>query len=398
MQPQVLTPQHQPEREGRAATDAAGLRILLVDGELRARQLLSDALSREGFLCEMCRSGEEALGALDRGPFDAVIAELALPGVSGLALVEEGRRRRLQTAFLLATDDQDIRTGIEAMKRGAADCLLKPFQPDCVVVSVHRALKMRRMELELERYKNDLEGMVEDRTKKLLTAIKRVDQAHNEAMEVLGAALDARDDETGGHAMRVTRYCLEIARSMGCPAEQLDAMTRGAYLHDIGKIGIPDAILLKKGKLTPQERAVMQVHVEIGYDLIKRAAFMAPGAEIVLTHHERYDGMGYPRGLKAEEIPLGARIFAVADTLDAMTSERPYRRALPFSVARAEIICESGRQFDPSVVQAFLSIPERVWETIRLEVSGLRGKTIPDIPKLSVIWHRWGRRHAASSS
>src|SRR3989449_7537576 len=132
--------------EGRGATDAAGPRILLVDGELRARQLLSDALSREGFLCEMCRSGEEALESLDRGPFDAVIAELAMPGVSGLALVEEGRRRHPQAAFLLATDDQDIRTGIEAMKRGAADCLLKPFQPDGVVASVHRALKMRSEE------------------------------------------------------------------------------------------------------------------------------------------------------------------------------------------------------------------------------------------------------------
>jgi putative nucleotidyltransferase with HDIG domain len=382
---------------GSVETGLATPRILLIVVDVGTSQRLSDALSQEGFLCEARQSGEEALKALEREPFDVVIAELSLSGISGLALVEEGRRKYPSSAFLLATDDGDIRAGLEGMRRGAADCLLKPFQLDGVVASVYRALRMKRLEQQLEKYKRDLECLVDDRTLKLLAAIQRVDQAHDDAMEVLGAALDARDDETGGHAQRVTRYCLEIAKRMGCPTEQLEAITRGAYLHDIGKIGIPDAILLKKGKLTPQERAVMQVHVEIGHNLIKRAVFMAPAAEIVLAHHERYDGMGYPRGLKGEEIPLEARIFAVADTLDAMTSDRPYRRALPFSVARAEIVCESGRQFDPKVAQAFLSVPERLWENIRLEVSRLRGKTGPDVAKLSLIWHRWGGRHAASS-
>ena len=144
-------------------------------------------------------------------------------------------------------------------------------------------------------------------------------------------------------------------------------MPRGVYLHDIGKFGIPDAILRKPGKLTEEETAIMETHVRIGYELVCRIGFLAGSAEIVLTHHERYDGTGYPQGLLGEEIPLSARIFAIADTLDAMTSDRPYRRALPYSVAREEIIRGSGRQFDPAVVKGFLSIPEVLLETIRLE-------------------------------
>lgn len=152
---------------------------------------------------------------------------------------------------------------------------------------------------------------------------------------------------------------------MGVEPERLKHIERGSYLHDIGKIGIPDAILLKPGKLTPDEKQIMESHARIGYDLVSRIAFLAPAAEIVLTHQERYDGTGYPQGLLGEEIPLGARIFAVADTLDAMTSDRPYRRALPFAKAHEEIKREAGRQFDPNVVKTFLSISERTWNDIR---------------------------------
>jgi HD-GYP domain-containing protein (c-di-GMP phosphodiesterase class II) len=204
--------------------------------------------------------------------------------------------------------------------------------------------------------------------------MRRIEQTYDDTLEALAAALDLRDNETAGHSRRVTRYCLEMANAIGCSGEQLKQITRGAHLHDIGKIGIPDAILLKPGKLTAGEREVMQRHARIGYELVSRIAFLAPAAEIVLTHQERYDGTGYPQGLVGEEIPLGARIFAVADTLDAMTSDRPYRRALPFAAAQAEITRESGRQFDPEVVRVFHSISEKVWEDIRLEVTTGRRK------------------------
>jgi cyclic di-GMP phosphodiesterase len=189
--------------------------------------------------------------------------------------------------------------------------------------------------------------------------------------------LDLRDTETEGHSRRVSRYTMEIAHAYGCSDDQLKQIARGSYLHDIGKIGIPDSILLKPGKLTPSERATMELHARIGYELVCRIGFLAEAAEIVLTHQERYDGAGYPIGLKGEEIPIGARIFAVADTLDAMTSDRPYRSALSFSYARTEITRESDRQFDPKVVEVFLAIPEQYWQDMRQEIAKGRPISLP---------------------
>ena len=171
-------------------------------------------------------------------------------------------------------------------------------------------------------------------------------------------------------------YSIAIARAMGCSEGDLKQIERGAYLHDIGKIGIPDSILLKPGKLTSEQTAIMETHARIGYNLVCRIAFLAPAAEIILTHQERFDGTGYPQGLVEAEIPLGARIFAVADTLDAMTSDRTYRRALSFTAAREEILRQSGRQFDPKVVNVFLSIPENAWADIRYQVAN-RTRTLP---------------------
>ena len=196
--------------------------------------------------------------------------------------------------------------------------------------------------------------------------------AYDELLGVLGVALDFRDNETAGHSRRVVRYCLEIAQAMGCTSDLWVQLNRGAHLHDLGKIAIPDAILFKKGKLSPEEWGVMRTHPWIGYNLVSRISLLASVAGIMLTHHERYDGTGYPQGLKGDEIPLGARIFAVADTLDAMTSDRPYRKALTFSDARDEITRESGRQFDPEVVKTFLAIPE---EMLRGVILGEKRRT-----------------------
>jgi len=352
--------------------DPGPVRALLVDDEVAICSLLSDKLSREGFECQCASSGEEALKSLAEGAYDLVISDLRMPGISGLELLEEVRRRYPRSAFLMATGVDDVQTGVEAMRKGAGDYLVKPFQLEEIISRVKQVLEKKRLELEVENYRHHLEEIVEQRTRQLQAAMKRIELTYDETLEALGAALDLRDDETAGHSRRVTRYSLEIAKTMGCTAEQMKHISRGAYLHDIGKIGVPDSILLKGAKLTGEETALMQKHVRVGYELVSRIAFLAPAAAIVLTHHERYDGTGYPQGLREEEIPLGARIFVVADTLDAMTSDRPYRRALPFSAAQAEIIRESGRQFDPEIVRVFLSIPEKVWEDIRMEVAGVR--------------------------
>ncbi len=351
--------------------------ILVVDDDRGISGLLSEKLTHEGYACRCHPGAEEALAALSQESYDAIISDLRMPGMSGLVFLGEVRKKYPHVAFLMSTGVDDIRVGIAAMKQGADDYLVKPFQLDAVVVGLERALEKKRLAIEVENYRRHLERMVDQRTKQLQAAMKRIEMTYDETLEALGAALDLRDNETAGHSRRVTRYCLEMARSMGCSSEQLKHIARGSYLHDIGKIGIPDAILLKPGKLTEEETAVMQTHARIGYDLVSRIAFLAPAAEIVLTHQERYDGTGYPQGLVGNEIPLGARIFSVADTLDAMTSDRPYRRALPLAAAQAEIEREAGRQFDPEVVRVFLSFPEDAWENVRLEVAGLRANGLP---------------------
>jgi cyclic di-GMP phosphodiesterase len=344
-------------------------RILVVDDEEPVCTLLSERLGPAGFDCRTCSSGENAMEVLGSEPFDAIISDLNMPGISGLELLENARQKHPHAAFLMVTGVDDLRVAIQAMKQGADDYLVKPFQFDVVLASVRRALERKDLEKQVENYRHNLEEMVAQRTRQYQAALKRIEMTYDETLEALGAALDLRDNDTAGHSQRVSHYCIEIAKAMEVESERLKHIERGSYLHDIGKIGIPDAILLKPGKLTPEEKQIMESHARIGYNLVSRIAFLAPAAEIVLTHQERYDGTGYPQGLLGEEIPLGARIFAVADTLDAMTSDRPYRRALSFAIAREEVEREAGRQFDPQVVKVFLSIPEQTWQAIRAKVS-----------------------------
>jgi cyclic di-GMP phosphodiesterase len=363
-------------------------RVLLVDDEHVVWEILGEKLGRSGFDWRGCSSPHEALAFLGKEHFDAIVSDLKMPGMTGLDLLSKTQTKHPHMAFVMATGEDDIRVAVDAMKHGADDYLVKPFHLDAAVESVRRALRKKHMEAELERYRHQLEDMVERRTHQLQIAMKRIERAYDETLEALGVALDLRDTETAGHSRRVSLYCLEIARAIGCTNEQLKTIARGAYLHDIGKIGIPDSVLLKQGKLTPEEMTVMQTHVRIGYELLSRIPFLSSASEIVLAHQERYDGAGYPQGLVGEEIPLGARIFAIADTLDAMTSDRPYRQALPFKTAREEIIRESGKQFDPDVVRVFLSLPEQTWEDIRRQVANARGRVNRSDPDVEQTFMR----------
>lgn len=339
-------------------------RILVVDDEPAACKLLCLMLAEPGYCCVTSDSGEHALVALQREHFDAVISDLHMPGISGMELLSEVRRCYPHLVFLVTTGVDDLDMGVRAMRDGADDYLVKPLRDTAVLASLENALHKRELERQVENYRQHLEEMVAERTEQLQTALEQLERSYEETLQALGAAIDLRDDETEGHSMRVCRYSLEIARAMGWPEKQLENLARGAYLHDIGKLGIPDGILLKPGPLTHDERKLMQKHAQIGFDVVKHIPFLADAAEIILMHHERYDGAGYPRGLKGSEILLGARIFSVADTLDAVTSDRPYRRASSFESAREIIRRQSGKQFDPQVVKAFLEIPEDTWPTI----------------------------------
>jgi putative nucleotidyltransferase with HDIG domain len=339
-------------------------RVLVVDDELAACRLLSVLLGPPDYYCAMAGNGAEALLALQREPFDAVISDLQMPGMSGIELLSEVRRRHLHVAFLVTTGVDDVDVGVAAMRSGADDYLVKPLLETVVVASLGRALHKQRLEQQVENYRQHLEEMVVERTAQLQTALQQVEGSYEDTLRALGAAIDLRDRETGGHSQRVCRYSLEIARAMSWSDQQLGSLARGAYLHDIGKLGVPDHILLKPGPLTADERTLMQQHVQIGFELVQGIPFLVDAAEIVLTHHERHDGSGYPRGLKAEEIPPGARIFAVADSFDAITSDRPYRRASPFDAGRETIRREADRLFHPEIVSVFSSIPAETWSTM----------------------------------
>jgi putative nucleotidyltransferase with HDIG domain len=346
------------------STPAGVARVLVVDDELATRKLLAVMLGEAGVPCKAAASAEEGLMALESDPVDAVLSDLQMPGTSGMAFLAQVRRRYRHLAFLMMTGVDDIRVGIEAMKKGADDYLVKPLQIEIVMASLERALEKKRLEQEVENYRQHLEEMVKERTGQLEAALWRVERGYEHTLEALGAAIDLRDSETSGHSQRVTLYSTKIAKELGVAEHELKTIAMGAWLHDIGKLAIPDAILLKPGALTEEEWVIMRSHAQRGFDLVKRIAFLADAAEIVLTHHERCDGSGYPRGLKMADIPMGARIFGVADTVDAMTSNRPYRLALSFEEARDEIRCGSGSRYDPRVADAFLSVAIENWKEI----------------------------------
>jgi putative nucleotidyltransferase with HDIG domain len=214
-----------------------------------------------------------------------------------------------------------------------------------------------------------LESLLAAKTEELHSLTNELTRSYDNTLQLLGDALDLKDSETEGHSRRVTAFTIAIARAMGVPRNQILMIARGAFLHDIGKMTIPDKVLFKPGKLDDGERAIMREHCYNGYQMLKKIDFLKEAAEIVYAHQEHYDGTGFPRGLKGNEIPLGARIFSVADTLDAITSDRPYRAARSITAARKEIQAWNGRQFDPEVVKVFLSMPDGIFEDLGREIN-----------------------------
>jgi response regulator RpfG family c-di-GMP phosphodiesterase len=368
--------------------NALALRVLVVDDEVSVRRVMTAVLAQLGFPCETAASGDEALRVLETHGIDAVISDLQMPGMSGMELLSKVKQSYPRLVFLMVTGVDDIRVGIQAMREGADDYLVKPLQVDASIVlaSLTRALHVKRLEQEVENYRHHLEEIVVEQTGQLRQALRQIERSYDHTLEVLGAAIDLRDSPTAGHSRRVFLYSIEIAKAMGGMENQMRSIGMGAWLHDIGKLAIPDAILLKPGPLTDEERAIMRRHAQIGYDLVKGIPFLADAAEIIFAHHERCDGSGYPRGLKVQEIPVGARIFAVADTFDAMTSDRPYRRALPFQASREVIERGAGKHYDLRVARVFLSIPDETWEVIRRETAAIQAfafATASDIQALS---------------
>jgi putative nucleotidyltransferase with HDIG domain len=274
--------------------------------------------------------------------------------------------------IIVITSFGDIDVAVDAIRLGAYDYIVKPFNISQVTISVRRALERRRLLLENVQYKKSLEHKVVEKTIDLIRKNKKLEQqakllegllrdlreSYESTLDAMVSAIESRDCETKHHCRRVQAYAVLLAQRLAVTPEQLVDISYGALLHDVGKIGVPDSILLKPGKLTEQEWEVMRSHTRIGYKMLSRIKFLQGAADIVRYHHERWDGAGYPTGTAGHDIPLGARIFSIIDTFDAITSKRPYKEALPVQHARDEIRRCAGSQFDPALVEEFLKVSD----------------------------------------
>jgi putative nucleotidyltransferase with HDIG domain len=345
-------------------------RILVVDDERAVLDLLVSLLGRSGYDVSAAGDAERALLHLQDDPgCSLVLSDVMMPGVDGLSLLDVIGRDYPRVPVVMLTAVQDVRVATSAFRRGAVDYLVKPFDRNQLLAVVSRALEHGRLLKQNAAYRQNLEEIISARTSRLRATMRDLEKSYDFTLEAMGDALDLRDAETEGHSRRVTAYTIALAREVGLDPEHLRTIAGGAFLHDIGKIATPDRILLKPGKLDAEEIAIMRQHCALGYQLVRKIPFLRDASEIVYAHQETFDGTGYPRGLRGEEIPLGARIFAIADTLDAMTSDRPYRKGLSFAEARAEILRCSGSQFDPNIVKVFLGMPEGLWADLRCEVA-----------------------------
>jgi putative nucleotidyltransferase with HDIG domain len=345
-------------------------RILVVDDETHVRSMIGATLERQGYDVQLAISGHEALEMLDNNTFDLVLTDIVMQDGNGIFLLDRIRGNQPNLPVVMVTAIHDISVAIDSMRRGAFDYLLKPFEREHLMATIVRALEHRQALQESHNYQQNLEEVVRARTEMLRQAMEDLEHSYDITLEALGDALDLKDSETEGHSKRVTAYTIALARAMGISPAEIKVIARGAFLHDIGKMAIPDEILRKPAALTPGEQEIMREHCTRGFNILRKIPFLSEAAEIVFCHQEHFDGSGYPSGLRGGEIPIGARIFAVADTVDAITSDRPYRRASSFDSARQEILRCSGTQFDPSVVEVFLKIPNELWHELRSEITG----------------------------
>lgn len=342
--------------------------VLIVDDDEMVVSFIRESLAGTNALTRSACHVGEALSLLRQEKIDVVITDIHMPGASGFEMLAQVQLIDASIVLIVITGSRDLDLAVKVIRSGADDFLMKPFTPDDLRASVSNSLRKRQMILNGKAYQALLKSQVHQHAHDLQLALRHLEATYRETLKALGAALDTRDIETHAHSERVAQYALTLGRVLKMTVPELTTLERGVYLHDIGKIGIPDRVLLKDGSLRQEEWDVMKRHPQLGYRLASRVEFLKDAAKIILAHHERYDGNGYPYGLRGETIPLGARVFAVVDALDAITSDRPYRKARPLSTAREEIATYRGAQFDPKIVDAFMSIPEITWAEIRESV------------------------------
>ncbi|MEO6392660.1 MAG: HD domain-containing phosphohydrolase [Pyrinomonadaceae bacterium] len=342
--------------------NGAKAKILIVDDENEIRELLRDTLADQ-FDCLAVASAEEALELLNGQ--EVIISDILMEGMSGLEMIPHVLERSPDTVVLMISGESSIDSAITAMRHGAFDYLVKPFNLNQLVAAVQRAYEHHQLVAAKRLYENELERLVARRTVELDRALTSVEDSYRMTLKALAAALETRDHDTHGHSERVVAFSLRLGQELGLGKKWLRSLEFGSLLHDIGKIGVPDAILHKPAKLTEEEWKTMRQHPELGGRILAGIPFLAGASRVISQHHEMWNGHGYPLGLRGEEIDINARIFAVADTYDAITSDRVYRAAQSYEVAAAELDKFAGEQFDPDVVAAFHRVPRADWDRLR---------------------------------
>jgi putative nucleotidyltransferase with HDIG domain len=333
--------------------------VLILEDQEEIRLLVTAMLKIRSLDCDVACCLSEARDLMGRNRYDLLFIDVNLPDGSGLSLVEE--KKPDSPLVVVMTGSNDIQTAVQAIRDGAIDYITKPFTVGHFLQRVDKAVEEWRGRRDVQHYARRLESLVQAKTEELSRSSRQIDEVCDMTVHALGAALNLKDHETADHCARVSQNGVKLGSLLGLSEFELRNLKWGAYLHDVGKIGIPEHILLKEGELEPEERRVMEKHPVLGSGMIRNIEFLSYATEVVLAHHERYDGSGYPYGLRDARIALNARIFAIMDTLDAMTSDRPYRAALPISVVAREVERKAGTQFDPQIVGVFLSAPLSTW-------------------------------------
>lgn len=348
-------------------------RVLVVDDEVFLRRLMERQIRRLGHECDAAESAGAALRQATSSTYDVVIVDRGLGEVSGGTLTRELVRLDPDRPVVLMSGSASEELARDASESGAADVLLKPFSLAELRSLLDRNLRLARLQRRNRRLETRLDRL-DASTRRMERSIERaLAESFDDTVTAFVNAIEARDAETRNHSRRARAYTLLIAEHAGIGADELRHVGWGALLHDIGKIAVPDSILLKPGALTPDEWEVMRQHPLVGYEMIRGIAFLEQAAEIVLAHHERFDGSGYPYGRRGDEIPLGARCFAIADAIETITSRRAYKRPESFEVAAAEVVRCAGTHFDPELVAVFQAIPLDKFRAIRdryLEATG----------------------------
>jgi len=328
--------------------------VLIVDDLPIVRLSLQRILAKAGYRCREAEDVSSALAVLDEEHIDLVLCDIQMPGASGLDLVKAIQPRIPDTSVIMVSSLEDAETAIECLHQGAFGYVLKPYQPREILVQVNGALRRRMLEIAFRDREAQLAKKVREQTVEIRNSREEI------ALRLI-AASEHRDHETGGHVRRIGLYAAEMARLLGWNQEQVDTIQAAAPMHDIGKIGVPDAILQKPGALTNMEWVAMKEHTSMGAAILKGSSvpFIQMGARIAVGHHEKWDGTGYPRGLRGEAIPIEARITTLVDVFDATSSRRHYKDSWPEEQVVAMISANRGTHFDPSLVDVFLEHFER---------------------------------------